>query len=169
MAHPRLRNKPALRSVNHHQFGAVTTVAAVDLQNAVFVGIEPPTNRGIHLPVGSILTDIRVDAWATDAVPVTGRHQCMLLYRSGAQVFANPVASWFDSSDPLSEDAIEIRRANLSPVLTQYVINNNDRPVHHICKWSGKRTIRDGDDIILDLLDTAITNWFIIAQAGYYT
>lgn len=167
--HPRLRSKPALRSVNHWQLGALTTVAATDLQTPIVTGIEPPTTRGLHVPVGAIITDIKVEAFATDATPVNGRHQCMLLWRSGGQVFANPVASWYDTTDPMSEDAIEIRRANLSPVITKYVITGHDLALKHICTWRGKRVVRDGDDVILNLLDTTATNWWVLVTTGYYT
>lgn len=160
------RGKPGLLTVNHFE-QTTSTAAATELLTPLGTGIKTPTNRGVDLPEGAVLTKIVCRLWATDATPVTGKHQCLLYYRPGAETLPAPIASWYVQTDPATEDMIDIRRNIMSRPHTDFIVTGEARSARFTCYWKGRKTIYDGDDFMLSQLDTNATNWALEVYTQY--
>lgn len=164
-----MRFKPAIHQVNHCEITTSTT-GGTELNTTVFVGIDALANRGTNIPEGAVLTWVKVELWATDATPVAGKHQCMLTYRPGGEAFTttSPITSWFLTTDPLTEDAIAVRRLKLGRgPHTTVTVTGASGPPHFICFWRGRKLIHDGDDVVLSQLDAGSTAWTATCEARY--
>lgn len=162
------RSKPGLMTTNHCEMTTVTT-GGVELQTAVFTSTSSPSNRGATIPEGSILKKVVIRLWATDATPVTGKHQCFLVKRPGATVFTTgPITNWYLTTDPVTEEMIDVRRYAMSKrPHTLVTITGASGPPRMTCFWKGNWPMRDGDDVVLAQLDASATNWTLECHASY--
>lgn len=161
--------KPGLRTTNHCETSFSTT-GGTELQTAVFTSVSGPSNRGAHIPEGSVLKSVFIDLFSTDNTPVTGKHQCMLIKRPGATVFTTgPITNWFLTTDPITEEMIDVRRYAMERhgVSTRYTVTPAVEPLRFRCSWRGNWQLRDGDDVVLSLLDANNTTYIGICNASY--
>lgn len=159
--------KQGFLTTNHCEVPAFATTAGTENQQAIFSTVEPPTNRGQHIPAGAILKGFWIKLFAVDTTPVNGKHSCLMSYRPGSSAWANPIASWLNTADPLAEEPLQIRQAKLGPFSRYVTITGASQPPTHICKWKGSIHLRDGDDIVLTLLDDNITSWEGLCSAWW--
>lgn len=140
---------------NHFQL-ALSTTGGTELQTPVATGIDAPNDRGIDVPENSVLRSVvcNMSALAT----VTGKHQCMLWRRPGGST-NNGIASFWLTTDPATEEMIEIRRSMMSTVHTKHIIIGAVEPLKFSCHWRGNMRMYDGDDVILSLLDGTSTDY----------
>lgn len=164
-----MRFKPGLRTTNHYEPAGTATTGGTELQTQMFQCVSGPANRGLHIPEGSVLTNVVCRAWATDTTPVNGKHQCMLIKRPGATVFTTgPITNWFLTTDPATEEMIDVRRYIMERMPHAVVtITGASAPPRFTCHWRGRWQMRDGDDVILAQLDTNATTWIYEAFASY--
>lgn len=160
--------KRGLLTTNHCETTTVTA-AGVELQTAMFTCVNNPTERQTNIPEGADLVKVRIRSWATDPTPVNGKHQCFLVKRPGAQVYTTgPIANWYSTTDPLTEEARDVRINRLSKKPhTVVTITGISGPPRYTCFWKGHWPMRDGDDVILSQLDAGITNWTHECEAWY--
>lgn len=165
----RMKFVPQRLERNHCEM-SFTTAAATESQQVITTALDDTTNRSTQIPTGAILKRMVVRLWATDATPVTGKHQCMLYYRPGATAIATPIASWFSTTNPITEENHQIRQLVLGKhpgVHTQFVVTGAAFPLREVCTFRGNRLMHDGDDIVLTQLDTNITNWEGVCDYTY--
>lgn len=141
---------------NHFQMTFATT-GGTELQTAVATGIDAPNDRGIDVPENSILRSVLVNLSA-DAI-VVGKHQCLLIRRPGASALASPITNFFATTDPATEDMIEVRRQAMGTVHTKHSVAGGFEPVRFSCRWKGAMKMYDGDDVMLVLLDGTSTTY----------
>jgi len=77
-----------------------------------------------------------------------GESQFLLVYRPAAENVATPIASYWDTTDPLTEEGVKMRRLAMSRCKT-IMINTTDGTPLLTMKWKGAKRIYDGDDISL--------------------
>lgn len=153
------RFKPGILTVNHFDLASFTTAAATTNQRAIHTVVETPTNRGADLPVGAVLTSIHATFWATDATPVNGKHECFMLFQPGATTYSDPISAWLDTTEPMTEEAIQVRQNKMAQYHRTNIVSGAARPLIWSCRWRGRKVLRDGDDIVVCVRDAAITNW----------
>lgn len=161
--------KRALLSVNHCE-QTMVTVGGTELATQMFTSLDAPTNRSTMIPAGAVLKRVLIRLFATDATPVTGKHQCALFWRPASLGFSSPtgmIAGWYSSTDPLTTAAVEARKYIMGKVHTNVIVTGAAFPLKMTCSWKGNRVMRDGDDIILQLLDGTATNWYGECSAWY--
>lgn len=163
----RLFAKPAIRSSIHCTQTAVTA-AGVAESNIMFT-TAADVNDQFTLPQGCTVTRILMRLWATDATPVNGRHTCGMWRRPGGMTFTSePLTAWYASTFPPTTGMIEARRFKLQKrPHTVYTVTGASGPARMVCFWKGKMIMREGDDILLCLLDDAATNYFIECEVSY--
>lgn len=154
--------KPGLLTVNHCLGPTFATAAGVETQTVMFTGLDDPLDRNDDIPTGSVMKQVDVYYWATDATPVNGYHRCMMVFQPGATTYTNPIAAWLDATAGLTEEAIQVRQNVMSPFRMKYVVTGAPYPLMWHCRWKGSKVMRESDDIVLVLQDQNITNW-----AGY--
>lgn len=157
------RLKRVQLSRNHTEFTFTTTGGTENLSTLVS-GIATVTNRANQIKEGGVLRKMSCMIYATDATPVNGKHQCMMFFRPGGSALPTPIAAWFDQTDPLTEDAIDIRRDTMSRrgPHTRVIISGQSGPLVMHCFWKGRRILRDGDDVILSNLDANATSYTVV-------
>lgn len=137
-------------------FGPTTagTEASTNLVNV----IEAPTNRGPDMPAGSILRSLVCVVWPTSSV--AGKHQHLLVYRPAAENLATAVAAYWDTTDPLTEEGVKMRRLAMSKCktrLTEAALSSDVHPT--TLRWKGAKRLYDGDQITIDTLDAGATTY----------
>lgn len=141
----------------------LATTSATESQMPIVEVVEAPANRGTNLPVGSLLRSLVISVQPTAIVE--GRHQAGLFYRPASENVVTPIASYFDSSDPLTEEGVKIRRLAMSKVSSDaaFLTTGGGLPLpRRTFRWKGAKRLYDGDDISLWFLDTTSTTY--IAQ-----
>lgn len=161
------RPKPGLLSVNHCEVDPGTSTGGVTQQTAVFTVVEPPTNRGSMLPSGAVLKRVRIELWGMDATPVTGEHSCLMLFQPGATTYADPIAAWLSTTEPMTEEAIQVRQNIMQRMHRFVTITGASFAPHWICEWRGNKILRDADDIVVALNDAQATDWEGICEAWW--
>lgn len=148
----------------------ITTVGGTESQNVILTGTEDVSSRANQVPHDSILTRVSVKLWATDATPVTGKHQCLMYFQPAATTYGSPIASYLSAANPLTEEAVQIRQNVMSKRLHQeQIVTGAAFPLRFHCFWKGRHTIRDGDDVVVSLLDGSATNWTGLCDYTYIT
>lgn len=148
------RFKVATMRRNHYELDMATT-SGTELITPIMTGTETPTDRQISVPTGAQIhyCIVRIQAQTIAA----GKYQCMLSWRPGAETLTLPIASYFTTTEPVTNDMLRARRTCLSPPHTQRVVAGALVPVTFRCMWKDRkgRTVQDGDDIVLTLLQNS--------------
>lgn len=147
-----------------------STTGGTELQTVLTTATDDTTNRSTTMPTGAVLRKIRVNLWSTTDPAPAGKHQCMLLYQPGATTYASPIASWFSTTNPITEENQQIRSNILGRhpgVHTRVVSSTPSGPVFMSCFWKGKQLMHDGDDIVLVQLDAVSTAWTGVCDYTY--
>lgn len=164
----RFRTKPALRTVNHCLTPSILTGAGTEVQTIMFTAVNDPANRGTNIKTGATITALDVWLWASDATPVAGYHRCLMYFQPGATTYSTPIASWLDTTDGLTEEAIQMRQNVMGRFMQQVVVTGAVYPLMWHCRWKGRKVLREADDIVVALQDQAATNWIGYCEARYY-
>lgn len=159
--------KPAQLSTNHCIIDPGSSIGGTTQQTAVFTAIEPPVNRGSQIPVGAILKGVDIQLWAKDTTPVNGFHRCLMVYQPGQTTYSDPITAWLSTADPLTEEAIQIRQNKMTKMEQYMTITGASLPPYWRCRWRGNISLRDGDDIVVALLDDNATDWEGICTAWW--
>lgn len=144
------------------------TTAGTESFTEIALGIEAPTNRSLHVPAGATVRSIVVAIKGTE--PIVGKHQCLMIYKPAAENVATAIAAYWDTTDPLTEEGVKLRRLAMSKVTTVQTPSSNAIPANFLCKWKGAKHFYDGDSIdifILDLNTAATYNvqvWLTFTQ-----
>jgi len=125
---------------------SLTTVAASEQALSLVAGTETPADRIDDVPPGSVVRSIVVQA-RPQAI-TAGEYQFLLVYRPAAENVATPIASYWDGTDPLTEEGVKMRRLAMSRCKT-IMVNTGDATPLLTIKWKGAKRIYDGDDISL--------------------
>lgn len=140
--------------------GTLSTTAGVESQDVILTGVDSMTNRENQVPRDAVLTKVSVKYWATDATPVNGKHQCLMFFQPAATAYSTPIASYLSNAHPLTEEAVQIRQNVMSKRLhMNFVVSGAAFPLRWHCFWKGRRLIREGDDVVISLLDATGTTW----------
>lgn len=160
--------KPGLRTVNHCFGGQFTTTGGTTTQRVPFTTVESPTDRDGQLPVGAVLTQVWVRYFNLDGIPPNGQHLCLMTFQPGGTTYSDPIAAWTSTTNPLTEENIQVRQNKMGELGLQY-IQTNVTPLKWSCLWRGKKLLRQGDDVVVSLRDALTTNWeeFCIARYIY--
>lgn len=152
---------------NRFEVDAGPTTGGVEALIPIVECVEAPANRLEDCPVGSVIRKLTLQVNPTTSV--AGKHQMMLVYRPAAENVATPIASYFDGTDPLTEEGVKLRRLSMSRVQTKHITAGaqDQRPFYF--KWKGAKRLYDGDSIDLAILDDAATSydiqhWFTFSQ-----
>lgn len=121
----------------HGGAGSQTTVVAV--------AVDDVTNRSTHVQNGSVLKKVVVEI--APQTLTAGKYQCLMWKQLGGVAVADPIASYFSSTDPITEDAVLMRRNLMGRVETRRVFATAVVPLGFTCKWRGNTLMRDGDAI----------------------
>lgn len=134
--------------------GAIT--AATELQTIIASCVEAPTSRGPEVPAGCTINSIVINARGPATV---AKYQALLVYRPGAENVAVPIASYWDVTDPLTEEGVKLRRLAMSRCQTRVTTDSANNP-YFTFRWKGNKRMYDGDDISL---------WFLsdVNNAGF--
>lgn len=154
-----VRAKPGHFGRNHCNMTLGPTTGGTELITTVTTALDTPTDRATTMPANAILKKVRVDLWATDATPVTGKHQCLMFRAPAATTISTPIASWVGAATPLSEEAIQIRQLALGRLGTKVIVTGAAFPLHWSCRWRGNLLMNASDDINFSLLDANATSW----------
>lgn len=164
-----MRAKPGIVTVNHYN-NSFASAAGVELLTTGFTGVDDATNRSTHIPEGAIVTSVKVKQWMYTDPPALGLHRALLMFRPAAQVIATPITFWFTTTDPLEEEAIEIRRQKRAPrngISTHINTTGAQTARGHTLFWKGRQMMREGDDWIVVNLDDTISSWYTQFTATY--
>lgn len=128
------------------------TTATVEANTSMVLGVDSPTNRSTSVPNGAILRSVLVNIYPQTMT--AGKHRALLWRRPAAEDLSEPIVSYFNAADPLSEDGINMRKYAMGRVQTYF----NDatsmvRPFH--LRWKGAMRIREGDEVMATILDTS--------------
>lgn len=159
--------KPGLLTVNHCNGSQFSTVADTTSQRAEFTTVENADDRSADLPMGAVLREIDIQAWSIDGTPPNGRHECLMLFQPGGTTYSDPIAAWLNSTDPLTEEAIQVRQNIMVPYHRQQTITGISGPLRWRCRWTGNKILRDGDDVVVCFRDLLATSWDIYCVAKY--
>jgi len=162
-----LGRRPKYRAIVHttKNKGQITigpTTAGTEAITAIVEGVEAPANRFEDVPAGCIVRKVVVHAHPTTMV--TGKHQAMLLYRPAAENLATPIASYFDVTDPLTEEGVKMRRLAMSPVKTFHTDVDAGPHAGFRFTWKGAKRMYDGDSIDLAILDADTATTYDVQQ-----
>lgn len=154
-----------LHNVTKNRFDGTIgpTTANVESLTNVALGVDSPTNRSTSVPNGAIIRSVIVKLMPT---LVNGRHDAILFWRPGADDLATPIANYFDSADPLTEDGINMRRYALTRIQT-YINDSTSINRPTFLRWKGARRIREGDQIIVALRDAEATTHYFQAWTRF--
>lgn len=83
------------------------------------------------------------------------KFQAILWRRPGGHALSTPIASYFNTTDPLTEAALEIRRFKLHGPLTITKAANDFTAMRATLRWRGNIKVRDGDDFLLTVLQSS--------------
>lgn len=134
------------------------TTGGVEATLTIVSCVEAPANRGANVPAGSVLRSLVVIA--TPITQVAGKRQAMLTYRPAAENLATAIASYFDQTDPLTEEGVKMRRLAMSKCQTFHEVAGTGLQVRpHVFKWKGAKRLYDGDTIDMDVLTDAATTY----------
>lgn len=131
--------------------------AGTETPISVAACVEAPGDRASAVPAGAVVRSIVVQC-NTDSTGV-GKHQYLLVYRPAAENLATPIASYWDSTDPLTEEGVKMRRLAMSKCETVMISASSIVPYKRTFKWKGAKRMYDGDDINLWVLDEATTTY----------
>lgn len=161
----RRRSFRLLQNITKNRFDGTIgpTTANVESLTNVVLGVDAPTNRGPSVDNGSIVRSVVVKLMPT---LVAGRHDFLLMWRPGADDLATPIANYFDQTDPLPEDVINMRRYALTKMQT-YINDSTSITRPTILRWKGARRIREGDQIIVCIRDAAATTYLFQAWTKF--
>lgn len=146
------------RTRNRFEQDLGPTTGGTETPFQVVSAVEAPTNRGDTVRAGSILRSITVQLRAT--ANVAGKHQALLVYRPAAENVATPIASYWDATDPLTEEGVKLRRLAMSRCQT--IVEPGNAGIHpHMfsLRWRGIKQMYDGDDVSVWILDAAATTY----------
>lgn len=143
----RTRTFRPIAHVTRNRWETTLTVQAAQ-ENALSIvnGAEAPADRLDDVPAGAILRSIVLNA-RPQAINA-GETQFLLVYRPAAENVATPIASYWDTTDPLTEEGVKMRRLAMSRCKT-IMVNTGDSTPFVSFKWKGAKRIYDGDDVSL--------------------
>lgn len=155
------RSKPGHFGRNHCNMTLGPTTGGTELITTITTALDTPTDRATTMPANAILKKMRVELWATDATPVTGKHQCLMFRAPAATTISTPIGSYVAAATPLSEEGIQIRQLALGTLGTKVIVTGAAFPLHWVCQWRSKRGLlmNASDDINVSILDANATNW----------
>lgn len=145
------RFKPAIRVKNHYETTLIAGAGATT-NLTVALAVDDVTNRSTHVQNGGVLKKV-----VCEVVPqsiVAGKNQCLMWKHLGPVTMSDPIAAYWSSTDPLSEDAVLIRRNLMGRVDTKRVYASSVVPFQMVCKWKGSSLMRDGDAIEISVNNT---------------
>lgn len=83
----------------------------------------------------------------------------LMVYRPGAENLAVPIASYWDVTDPLTEEGVKMRRLAMSRCKTiNFLLESSTRPSFTF-KWKGQKRMYDGDDVSIWILTDVVANF----------
>lgn len=136
--------KRAVLQKNHWQTTMVHGGAGTQTATVV-LAVDDVTNRSTHIQNGGVLKKLVVEV--EPQTLAAGKYQCLLFKKSAGVAFADPIGSYFEVADPLTEDAILIRRALMGRVETRRIFPSAVMPIKFTCKWRGNSLFRDSDEV----------------------
>lgn len=136
-----------VQHVTRNRWETTLTVQAAQ-ENALSIvnGVETKSDRLNDVPEGSILRSIVLNA--RPAAINAGETQFLLVYRPAAENVATPIASYWDTTDPLTEEGVKMRRLAMSRCKT-IMVNTGDSTPFLSVRWKGAKRIYEGDDVSL--------------------
>lgn len=149
-----------LRPIIHrtkNRFEGTVAVIGTETPHSVVDCVEAPGNRSTTVPAGAVLRSIVIEG--RPQTLVAGQYQFLLVYRPAAENVATPIASYWDVTDPLTEEGVKLRRLSMSRCKTVRV-NTGDGTPRVRFTWKGAKRMYDGDDVNLwTLTDGAGATW----------
>lgn len=135
----------------------LSPAAGTETPIGVVACVEAPGDRGSAVPAGAIIRSIVVQCNTVSTG--IGKHQYLLVYRPASEDLATPIAAYWNSADPLSEEGVKMRRLAMSKCITKQISTASIVPFTKIIKWKGQKRLYDGDDISLWVLDSATSTY----------
>lgn len=141
-------------TVNHWQDDAsfVDVANATETSMTVVTGIDDAANRSTHVPDGSILKAIRCSVQCTTIPAAITKFQVILWRRPGGDATTSPITNYFSTTDPATQSMMNIRRFKLRGPFTTLKASSDFTAWRRTISWKGNLKIRDGDDILLTIL-----------------
>lgn len=136
--------KRAISVKNHYETTLVHGGAGTQTTN-VCLTVDDVTNRSTHIQNGGVLKHVVVEIQPQSLA--AGKYQCLMFKQLGPVTQADPIAAYFSSTDPLSEDAVLMRRNLMGRLETRRIFSTAVTPIQFTCKWKGNSLMRDGDAI----------------------
>lgn len=135
---------------------SLSAVATATETNAtIAVGVDDASNRSTHVPDGSILKSVSVRLQCTTIPAAVTKFQIILWRRPAADGTATPIAHWFSSTDPATQEHMSIRRFKLAGPFTSVKAASDFTAWKGRLFWRGNLKMRDGDDIFATILHDA--------------
>lgn len=75
--------------------------------------------------------------------------------RPGANALTGPLADWISQTDPLPEEPRQIRVFRMRGPFVRLKANGELTPYRVTLKWRGNMRMRDGDDVIVTLVQNS--------------
>lgn len=154
----RRRGPKQFRTVNHFETDITQTAGGTEQQTVILTGVDDAANRSSNIPEGSLLRKIIV-AGMCETVNA-GKYQFYLGHRPGGETLVDPIASYFSTTDPLTQAAIKARKYRLAGPKTILQASAAIAPIKVALAWKGALRIRDGDDIIVSTILPATNQVF---------
>lgn len=151
------RRIPVMRTINHYEddTSLATVATATETTMTIGVGVDDVSNRSTHIPDGSILRRISCMLRCTSIPTAATKFQAILWRRPGGHALSTPISNYFSTTDPLPEAALEIRRFKLHGPITVTKAASDFTTFKVFLRWRGMLRIRDGDDILVTVLQNS--------------
>lgn len=135
---------------NHYETTLDITAADTTTDFTIATGVDDVSNRSTHIPDGAVLKYIRVIIRYPSLT--AGTYRAAMWRRPGAETAPTDfIASWLDTTDPITANAIRARRFKMRGPKQTVQVAGAANPITTTLNWKGAMKIRDGDDIILSL------------------
>lgn len=149
------RGSLGITNTNHFQLAISAVATATETQTTLATGIDPITNRSTHVPDGAILKYLSVRLACTTIPAAITRFQLGIWRLKGADTMSTPIADWFATTEPITQNMIEARQSIVSRVIDITKPASDFTAFHATLKVTKPIKIRDGDDIVLVILHNA--------------
>lgn len=165
---PRFLQLRAVPHITRNRFDGVIgpTTAAVSSNTNIATAFADPANRSTSIPNNSVLRSVVVVLHPTTMT--SGKHQCLLWRRPSLENITAPIASYFESAEPMTEDGVKMRQLPMRKVETY--INDATSTIRPFrCKWKGIMRMHEGDDVVITVLDTTTATTYNYEAWTTYT
>lgn len=116
-----------------------------------------------------MLRSIYFEDWIAPHATEPCKVECIMYKLPGATSVTAALSSYFDSTDPLTEDAIIVRRGLLTKAHSYWIPPADELGTYHKVVCQTRKPIRmfDGDDIVVQMLTSQSTTSEGAAWASY--